>query len=104
MKYLSLSVPGYSNITGPSGIPTGGLGTTETIIRNSVVFILVIAALYSLFVILLAGIAWIMSGGDKAKVQAARAKLTYAIIGFIVSLLSFFIVSLIGSMFGITFF
>ncbi len=42
------------------------------------------------------GISWIMSEGDKAKLQAARNTVIFSIIGLIISLLSFVIVNIVG--------
>ena len=38
-------------------------------------------------------------GGDKAKLTAARARITYAIIGLIVAMGAFFIISIVGYIF-----
>ena len=43
----------------------------------------------------------ITSGGDKQKVVNARQKLTFAVVGLIVVFMSFFIVNLIGGLFGV---
>jgi hypothetical protein len=56
----------------------------------------------SLFLIIWAGIRYIRSGGDQEKVKGARETLTYAIIGFIIILLSFAIINLIGFVTGAT--
>lgn len=47
------------------------------------------------------GISWITSGGDKNKLQAARAKLTWAVGGLVVAFAAFFIVSIIGYLFNV---
>lgn len=55
----------------------------------------------SLFLLIAAGIKYITSGGGKG-VEEAKNMITYAIIGLIVVLLSFFIVDLIGYFTGAT--
>lgn len=55
----------------------------------------------ALFLIIVAGIRFIASGGGK-EVEAAKNMLTYAIIGLIIVLVSFFIVSLISGITGVT--
>jgi hypothetical protein len=45
-----------------------------------------------------------MSEGDKTKVQSARRTITFAIIGLIVALLSFFFLNFIGKALGADFF
>src|SRR6266700_3103059 len=51
------------------------------IVGAAVAFILVAAALIALFFLIWGGIRWIMSAGDKAKVDSARQTITAAIIG-----------------------
>lgn len=47
-------------------------------------FVLIIGALLVLFYLILGGIEWITSGGDKGKTEGARNKITAAVIGLIV--------------------
>lgn len=53
------------------------------------------------FVFLLGAIQWISSGGDKAAVDAARGKITNAIIGVVILISAIAIVKLIEQFFGI---
>lgn len=79
-------------------LDAGGLGS---VIRNIIVAILIIAAVISLFFLIYGGIKWIMSGGDKAKIGEARAMLTAAIVGLIITFLSYFILSIVLGFFGL---
>ena len=63
----------------------------------------VIAGIWFLFQIITAGYQWLISGGDKASVAAARDKLTYSLIGLVIVVMAFAIVSLVGTLFGIDF-
>lgn len=45
------------------------------------------------------GVSWVISGGDKTKLQSARNTVIFSIVGLITSLLSFLIVNLIGYFF-----
>jgi uncharacterized protein YacL len=72
------------------------------IVGAAVAFILVLAALIALFFLIWGGIRWIMSAGDKAKVDSARQTITAAIIGLIIAFLAFFILSLALSFFGLS--
>lgn len=54
----------------------------------------------SLFFIILAGIKFITSGGGK-QVDEAKNMLTYAIIGLVVVLLAYFIISLVAGITGV---
>ena len=95
MKELALSING-SAIPAPGNIPTGGFSTQGiNIIELSYTVLFVFGSILALGFVIYAGIQWAMSGGDKQKVQAARNRLTYSIIGLIVITLSFFIVQTI---------
>lgn len=100
MKLLAFTVPGYT-ITGPSQvekIQTGPLG--QNIFQLGIVSLFLLSFVLAIIFLLLGGIQWIMSGGDKEKIQKARGRLTYSIVGLIIVLLSFFIVNLVGGFFG----
>lgn len=70
-------------------------------VSNLIVAVFVIAALIALFFLIWGGIKWILSGGDKGKVEAARSTIIAALIGLVVTFLSFFILQLILGLFGI---
>lgn len=107
-KYLSKSwlTVGGATIETPGGLATvtpakaGYLGSN--IIKFGITALLILALFLSLFFLIWGGISWTMSGGDKAGVEAARQKIIYAIIGLVLVFLSFFIVSVIGKIFGVT--
>jgi len=101
MSYLSLTLPGSQTITAPNGIPSGGIDLVSTIFSNALTIMIILCIVLALIFIVYAGIQWITSGGDKTKLQAARAKLTWAIVGIIIALAAFFIVSLIGYFFKV---
>ena len=102
MRFLSLSVGGTELIP-PSGVPKGGLGAGEAgsgLIQIAIQFIFIIGIVLAVAFIIISGIQWIISGGDKQKLQAARGRLIYAIVGLIVIAGAFFIVSTVISLFG----
>ena len=98
-----------SFIYGGKATPRGGLNTIgphettslQIIIQNSVTIIIIIAIVLSLFFLIWGGMQWIMSQGDKHKLDQAKARITYSLIGLLVIFFSFFIVRLVGSLFGI---
>ncbi len=90
----------------PAGSQFGNLcglniDNNATILSKIIQIILVIAAIASLFFLLFGGIKWIMSGGDKTKVGEARGMLTAAIVGFIITFSSFFILNIVSGFFGL---
>lgn len=98
---FALSVPTYGQIAPPSGVPSGGLGTLEKILQVGLTLAIILALILTVFFIIFSGIQWITSGGDKQKLQNARNRLTYAIVGLIVVLLAIFLVRVIGGVFNV---
>lgn len=81
---------------------SGLIGITKII--SSVIGIMTIAAgIWFLIQFLIGGFSWINAGGDKAKLQAARDKLTNAFIGLIVVVAGWAILALAGTFFGVDF-
>lgn len=61
--------------------------------------IIVVAILVALFFLIWGGIKWVISGGDKAKVDAARQTIVAAVVGLIIVFLAWFIMNLITQVF-----
>lgn len=61
----------------------------------------VIATLIALAFLIFGGIKWILSGGDKAGVETARNTIVAALVGLVIVFLSYFLLRLIFSIFGI---
>lgn len=97
IQNLALTLPGGEKIN-PPNVPNVSI---SPIIQTGVTLLFVFAIILSLFFLVLGGIRWIISEGDKQKLASARSQLTYAVIGLLVVLLSFFIVNVIGGVFGI---
>lgn len=102
MKLLTLSING-TPIPAPRGVPTGGLetgGAGQKLFQFGVDAIFAVGVILAVIFIIISGIQMIVSGGDKQKIQAARERLTYAIVGLIVIAGAFFIVSTVILLFG----
>lgn len=69
-----------------------------------VTIILIIAGLLFFFMLVIGGIRWITSGGDKGSTESARNQITAALIGLIIVFAAWAIVSLLGNAFGIEIF
>ena len=87
---------GLQNITPEKAGPMG-----QNLIAFAIKFSLTIAIILSLFFLIWGGISWILSGGDKHGVEQARARIMYAIVGLVLTLLSFLIINMIGYFFGV---
>lgn len=62
---------------------------------------LVVAAIIFFFVMLIGGITWMTSGGDKQKAESARSHLTNGVIGLLIVLAVFAILGIVETLFDI---
>ena len=60
-----------------------------------------LAGAIAIIIIIVSGIKFLISGGDAKKVDSAKKSLTYAVIGLILILSAYFIVSVIGQVTGV---
>lgn len=90
--------------------PTGGLAgsltglTLNNLVGGGLKFILVLAALAFFFILVVGGVKWILSGGDKAHTEGARNQITAALVGLVIVFSAWAIASLLNSFFGIDIF
>lgn len=78
--------------------------TLPSIISGLIRGALVVAAIVFFFILVLGGIKWIASGGDKAATEGARNQITAALIGLVIVFAAWAIVALINTFFGINIF
>ena len=71
------------------------------IVRFIVTLLLVATVVISLVFLVLGGIRWIISGGDKTAVESARNTIIAAIIGLVVAFVAFVIIQLIATFFNL---
>lgn len=90
---LAPTQPGFSNL-GNISIP--GL------IGGAINLILIAAAVIFFFILVIGGIRWITSGGDKANTEGARNQITAALVGLVIVFAAWAIIQLIQLFFGIT--
>lgn len=63
--------------------------------------ILVVAGLVFFFILVVGGIKWILSGGDKAHTEGARNQITAALVGLVIVFSAWAIAKLLQAFFGI---
>jgi TRAP-type C4-dicarboxylate transport system permease small subunit len=63
--------------------------------------LLILAALIAFIYLILGGIQWITSGGDKAGMEAARNKITHAVVGLIIVGAAWAIMTLVQQFLGV---
>lgn len=71
-----------------------------TLINGVLSFVMVIAALLVFLYLIMGGIEWITSGGDKTKTENARNKITAAVVGLIILAASYAILLIILNFLG----
>lgn len=78
--------------------------TIGSLVSGVLKFILIAAAVIFFVMLLIGGVQWMLSGGDKAATEAARNKITAALIGLVIVFSGWAIASLIESFFGFNIF
>lgn len=107
MINLFSSIGGQISGFGPLGQskafadPQVASNTFTRVISIIIGLLTMIAGLYFTFQFILGAFSWLSSGGDKAKLQEAQKKITNAVIGLTVVIISVFIIDLIGLLLGI---
>jgi len=113
MEKTLLADQPLGTIGGPSGEgygPFGGLGSEldigiavgyfTQIISNIIGVITIIAGIWFVFMFIMGGFSFLTAGGDSKKMGEATAKITTALIGLIVVVSAYAIISLIGALLG----
>ncbi len=89
-------LPGYKNVSSADAGFGAWLGSILSAVMS-------VAAILVFLYLIWGGIEWITSGGDKGKTEAARNKITSAIIGIIVLGASTAIITVVQSFLGVCF-
>ena len=80
---------------------TGSSTFWDNALSAGITLVFTVGAIVFLGIMMLGGIQWITSGGDKASVEAARGRVTSAIIGLAILLSVFALVIAIEYFFGV---
>ena len=92
---LNLYSPG-GNIKNPSGF--GNLGDLIGALLQAAI---IIAGLGALALVIMGGVQYITSGGDKAGTESARDKITHAILGLFIVVAAYALTRIIETIFGV---
>jgi len=101
MEKLALALPGGYHIDDPEGFEFTNK-TLGDVITALLPYIFVLAGLLLFGLLIWGGFGLLTSAGNPDKVKSAQAKLTNAIIGFIIIFAAFWLVQILQIMFGIT--
>lgn len=75
--------------------------TIASIVSGLIRLALVAASLIFFAILVMGGIRWITSRGDKQAVEGARNQITHALIGLAIVFVAWAIIRLIGNLFGV---
>lgn len=89
-------------LNAPGGFTNLGNINFNTAIPGIIRLLLAVAFIVAFIFLIIGGIRWILSGGDKAAAESARGTLTAAIIGLIIVLATWLIFTIIEQLFGIS--
>ncbi len=93
--YATITNPAVPGATGEPGVYIGNL------ISTAIGAVIVIAAVLALIYLIMGAFDWITSGGDKQKLESARGKITNGIIGLILVVATWAIITLVGNFLGL---
>ncbi len=100
-KLLALTLPGGAAIAPPKNVPNGGLDYLGKVLSNGLTMFMTVGIILCLIFIVWSGVQWATSSGDKNKLASARGRITWAIVGLVIILLVFFILNVVGKLFGV---
>lgn len=81
--------------------PDSALANIPALIGFAIQILFIVAGLVAFVYLLLGGIKWITSGGDKGQVEAARNQIVQALIGLIVVFAAWGLIVLVEKLFSI---
>jgi flagellar biosynthesis protein FlhB len=103
---LSLALPAFAENTAnlcPKGGQFNKLCSSNFSLGGIVSFMItllfVVAVIACLIFLIWGGVKWILSGGDKTKVQASRDQIVAALIGLAVAFAAYFLLNLVVNLF-----
>ncbi len=88
------TIPKDSKFSGLANLNIG------QIVQGLITLALIVAAVVFFFMLVIGGIRWILSGGDKAQTESARGQITAALIGLVIVFAAWAIASVLGTFFG----
>ncbi len=93
----SLALAQDITVNKPSTVSVTNIGN---VISAAVGLLIIVAAVLAFLYLILGGLQWITSGGDKTALESARNKITNAIIGLIIVAAAWAVMFLVGQFIG----
>lgn len=102
--FLVTAASAMADVGTPIGLqpPAGSVNNVpvQNIPQFAITLLFVIGILIAIGFLIYGGIKWILSGGDKAGVEGARNHIVAAIIGLVIIVLAFAIISVVFTLLG----
>lgn len=99
---LALKLPGFSNIVSPVENKFPAAETTlGTIITELLPYVFGAAGILLFVYFLVGGFQLLTSAGEPKAVEGARARITNAIIGFVIIFIAYWLIQILQSIFGV---
>ncbi len=101
VQSLTIGGQSFNGPLDPKLADANGNITIGSIVSRVLTVLIPIAGVILLFVLIWGGYDFMMSQGNAEKVKGAQAKITTGLIGFVLLILSFFLVRLVAKIFGL---
>lgn len=105
LTYLSLAPVAFAQLNIPIGNTFAKLvfqaSDIATILGALITLIFIVAVIIALFFLAWGAVRWILSGGDKAGVEAARGQIVASIVGLVVLFLAFLLINVLLAFFNV---
>ncbi len=85
----------------PSGVGISPTYSISSLFHNIIGLFFVVGAILVIYNLIMGAFDWILSGGDKEKISAARNKIINALIGFAILAVAFVILNFTGKLINI---
>ncbi|MCL4366740.1 pilin [Patescibacteria group bacterium] len=100
MRELALTLPGGSSpIEPPANFDTATFSSLASSVSAFLNLIFTVVAFLMFFWLIWGAFQYIFAGGDKDKLAAARKRLTYAIVGFLIAAIAFLVAPWVENIF-----
>ncbi len=102
-QQIKLPNPDISNTTSVAvvGIPNFPFQNIGQILSRAATLVFSFAGLGLLLMLILGGFDFLTSAGDTKKLEQGKQRITYAIVGFIIIFIAFWVVQAVGVVFGL---
>jgi len=99
-QLAQLKLPDGGSVAYPQGFLYTGNGGIGNILSNALPIVIGIAGLGLLLMLISAGYTFMTSAGDAKKMEQAKQQLTFAVVGFFIIFGAYWVVQIVGIMFG----